>query len=455
MCRWVRWERPPAPARGRGPVSWVTHSLSPGDPGRSHAPRRRRPGLGLRGPVLPGLRWHAGLGSLAAARTLPWDRGPALPPPTPPGALGAAQTFFLPNTVTRAGSGPDCGQLLRGPTRCPYTSSPQTVPSSSSLHPGRQGVCVMCMMCVSCVCHVCCVCCVWCHGRPPHSLRLFVKMGPGPAQALPTERRAGRCWVLPRGGHQGRAAMEALAGDGATRREGGSATQQLLSPAQASGHLGSSCVPIRGLAGCRPAARNRNTIQDASCPGCGRPVCRLGRVTHPITARPYGAGVGVGRDCGTERPRAQGPAQLFRAHTACSCQFCGPHSLPGASHLPAPGSRSDASGKPSGISLPPAFPTLILPQGRGDMCPLERPCPHASWYSVRLLANQGPSQWSVSPTPTPAPEVLKGPRAVLMVDAVLGLGRRRGRQGTGSGERAARWCCWSERVLLFCFFCVF
>lgn len=54
--------------------------------------------------------------------------------------------------------------------------------------------------------------------------------------------------------------------------------------------------------------------------------------------------------------------------------------------------------------------------------------------------------------PAPAPEVLKCPRAVLLVDGWAGLGQEErplGNWPRRAGSEETRRCCWSEGVLLF------
>lgn len=153
---------------------------------------------------------------------------------------------------------------------------------------------------------------------------------------------------------------------GQRRREGGAATQQLLSPAPALGRLGSPSVPIHGLAGGR-----RSSSEQKHRPGCQLPwvwpprlQARAGDSSNYHQAIQGRAGVGRGLR-GGEAESTGACSALWGAHRTL-LPLCGPHGLPlgpapppGASHLPAPGSGSDASRKPSGISLPPDFPSSL------------------------------------------------------------------------------------------------
>lgn len=76
--------------------------------------------------------------------------------------------------------------------------------------------------------------------------------------------------------------------------------------------------------------------------------------------------------------------------------------------------------------------------------------------SLRLLVLSSPDKLGPQPVvcepPAPAPEVLKCPRAVLLVDGRAGLGREQRPLGnwTGrAGSEETRLYCWSEGVLLF------
>lgn len=114
---------------------------------------------------------------------------------------------------------------------------------------------------------------------------------------------------------------------------GGSATQQILSPAQGPEHLGFPSVPIYGLAACREEKRH---------PGCQLswvwlPVCRRGRVTHQITMRLCRAGAGAGQVTVRLRESKHRACSALWGHAPSFCQlprpFPEPHPLPDAGSL--------------------------------------------------------------------------------------------------------------------------
>lgn len=122
-------------------------------------------------------------------------------------------------------------------------------------------------------------------------------------------------------------------------RQEGSATRQVLSLAQGPGASWLPSVPIHGLAGCWPSSSEQKHCQGASCPRCGCPVCRRGRVTHQITIEAV-RGWGWAGDCEAERGRA-GLSSSLGTHPTLLPASRLPQPFPGLlPHLP---NASDSS----------------------------------------------------------------------------------------------------------------